>query len=134
MLITITKHISGEACFAVAVIEDSDNSVTIPILATGQPITSDYVTQLHKAISSDGCTAVPDFYKECCIIHDLAYRYKMSPWGTPMTKADADNGFRTCIQSRSKLGRCSPLSWVRYFGVAVFGKRAWKHATVHFVN
>lgn len=65
---------------------------------------------------SDGCTAVPDIHVECCWQHDIEWSGRMVD-GTPISRADANRRFRECIQSRSKLGRFSPMSWWRFGGV-----------------
>ena len=95
---------------------------TVPVLKVGEPLTAEYVMHLDKAISSDGCTGVSDFYRDCCVIHDLAYRGGIDPWGQPITRHQANINFRQCIQSRSTLGRFSPMSWIRWAGVEVFGR------------
>ena len=76
---------------------------------------------------SDGCTGVKDFYVRACFEHDWHYRYGVtfphqgSP-GEPISKVEADARFRQVMQWESRLGRFSPLSWVRWSGVALFGR------------
>ena len=111
----------SEPFFATTVIEVSGISKTIPILSPEQQITSDYIRTLNQAIESDGCTGVKDYYKDCCIIHDLGYRWHIDPWGRKVTRAEVDEAFRLCIQSRSKLGRFSPISWARWSVVRLIG-------------
>ena len=101
-------------------------ATTIPVLDAGQPLTKEYVKLLDSAIKSDGCTGVKDYYRDCCVIHDLAYRGAVDPWGVSITRAQADTNLRLCIQSKSRLGVFSPLSWVRYAGVSVFGRFFYK--------
>jgi hypothetical protein len=74
--------------------------------------------------SGAGCTAVPDFYKECCWEHDHAYRTGRTIEGAPISRKEADKWLRDCIQNRSKLGKFSPMSWWRWTGVRMFGR--WK--------
>lgn len=122
-LTTTTKSAAGIGLYsAVIVTEDSGISVTIPILSPGQPITSDYIKSLDSAINTDGCTGVRDFYRECCVIHDLGYRYRIDPWGRVIGRADVDAGLRACIQAKSWLGKLSPVSWIRWSGVRIFGR------------
>jgi hypothetical protein len=77
----------------------------------------DLVRAKAKELNSDGCTVVADIYVDCCFEHDLAYRTGLTVYGDPITRKEADVRFRKCIQSHSKLGKFSPLSWVRYAGV-----------------
>jgi hypothetical protein len=76
-----------------------------------------------QSVGSNGCTGVPDFYGSCCDVHDYAYRTGRS-WrdGAPVTRAQADAAFRDCIQSRSALGRLSPIAWVRWGAVRLLGR------------
>ena len=108
--------------FAVTVIEVSGISKTIPILSPEQRITFAYIKALNQAIKSDGCTGVKDYYKDCCIIHDLGYRWHIDPWGRKVTRAQVDEAFRLCIQDRSKLGKFSPISWARWSAVRLVGR------------
>ena len=98
-----------------------DTLIIIPVLPKETQITKPYLKALHDSTHSDGCTGVPDFYLDCCVIHDLAYKYGIDPWGQPVTRAEADAGLRKCIQQKSKLRWFSPMSWWRYAGVRLFG-------------
>lgn len=64
---------------------------------------------------SDHCTGVVDIYADCCLEHDIHYRCK------DISRRAADAAFRRCIQSKSKLGKLSPVSWFRWLGVRTFG-------------
>lgn len=66
-------------------------------------------------MTGDGCTGVPDFYKSCCDEHDEHYSTH------DITRSEADQRFRDCIQQQSKLGKLSPLSWWRWAAVRSFG-------------
>jgi hypothetical protein len=77
--------------------------------------------------NSDGCTGVKDIYVECCWEHDYHFRYAETLDGTPISFEEANKQFRKCIQSRSKLGRFSPLSWWRWVGVSLGGRVAWNN-------
>ena len=82
----------------------------------------DRVRGAADALGSDGCTGVADVYLDCCREHDIAYATGRTVEGAPVTRAEADAMFRRCIQSRSPLGRLSPLAWWRWLGVRVFGR------------
>lgn len=87
------------------------------------------IRNLAAALNSDGCTGVPELYHDCCLEHDIHYRLGIrlsGEIGTPISRADADARFRQCIQERSRLGRISPLSWIRWIGVRLFGMMAWR--------
>lgn len=78
----------------------------------------DTLTQKALAIHADGCTKVTQAFKPCCLLHDVL-------WSLCKTEDEfltADRLFRRCIQQRSRLGRFSPLSHIRYFGVRTFGR------------
>lgn len=69
-------------------------------------------------IATDGCTGVPDFYLNCCILHDWFYRTHRDLYGRPATKAYADRiGMKECIRRCSWLGRFSPMAWWRWWGL-----------------
>lgn len=100
-----------------------------------------WVENEAKAIESDGCTLVSELFHHCCSEHDLAYRLKKDPrkaylywikrcvnyWdlAKPITRAEADRRFRECMQSHSTFGKFSPVAWVRWAGVRMFGQGAW---------
>ena len=95
-----------------------------------------------KAINSDGCSWVSELYRPCCLQHDLSYYYAklpesaysyyiqdvVDPWeqATWASRLDADQGFKACIQKRSRIKKWSPLSWIRYAGVRLFGSGIWE--------
>lgn len=86
------------------------------------PATSPYWVIVRKAaaaLKSDGCTGVKDFYKDSCLEHDIHWRTGRTVFGVPITTAQANTRFRKVIQSRSRAGRFSPLSWIRWAGVSV---------------
>lgn len=94
-----------------------------------------------KRICSDGCSKVPDFYIECCWLHDLCYRLKVDPFrayalytqgvagywdlAPEIDQRTADKYLRDCIQKRSWFGKWSPMSWWRYGILRKFGSKAW---------
>jgi hypothetical protein len=73
------------------------------------------------ALGSDGCTMVTEMFVDCCYRHDIEYKTGRSIEGVPLSRREIDRRFRECIQSRSRLGRFSPVSWIRWSGVRVFG-------------
>lgn len=88
-------------------------------------LTQEDFDKIDQFIESDGCTGVPDFYRNGCVIHDWWYRTHRNLDGTPITEATADLGLKQYIQSKSPLGRFSIISWWYYKGVRLFGKKAW---------
>ncbi len=77
------------------------------------------VRRKARDLGSDGCTAVVDFYLDSCLEHDLHWRTGRTLHGHPISTAQANRRFRKVIQSRSRLGRFSPLAWVRWAGVSL---------------
>lgn len=100
-----------------------DNSV--PVLADGQPLTPEHIKKLNDIIKSDGCTGVADFFRDCCVVHDLGYRYGIDAYGNAVTRSQIDRNFRECMMKRSRFGRFSPMAWWRWAGVRIFGRRAF---------
>jgi hypothetical protein len=81
------------------------------------------VRTLAASLGSDGCTGVSELYHPCCELHDCLYRTGVS-WrdGTPVTRAHADQAFRQCMQQRSPFKAASPVAWLRWLGVRLFGR------------
>lgn len=79
-----------------------------------------------EELKSDGCTAVTQLLKICCLEHDIYYRTHRDLKGNPLTRGEADVKFRQCMQSRSRVGKGSPIAIVRWLGVKLFAKRAWR--------
>lgn len=85
-------------------------------------------------LRADGCTGVPEFHRDCCLEHDIAYRtgfdpraaFKSGEWLAPITRAEADARFRKCNQERSLMGRFSPMSWWRWAAVRLMARKAFK--------
>lgn len=75
----------------------------------------------YGVAETDGCTGVKDFYVDCCYLHDRAYRTGRGFDGEPISRREADARLRRCIQSRSRFGRLSPMSWWRWSAVRLFG-------------
>ena len=87
---------------------------------------SDYA-EIGEFVATDGCSGVPDFYLNCCIIHDFYYRTHRNLNATRITKGTADKRLRDCIMRGSVFRSLSPMAWWRYWGVRGFGKKAWFH-------
>ena len=88
---------------------------------------------------TDGCSGVPEFHQHACFAHDWCYRRGTKPTldaagllvdGTLVTRAEADEAFRVCIQESSKLGKFSPMSWWRWVGVRAGGWWGWSKRNV----
>lgn len=77
---------------------------------------------------SDGCTLVTQLYQDCCFEHDRAYSQHKDMWGDPITRGEADAEFRRCIQRRSFMGRFSPISYLRWFGLRIGGWFSWSRS------
>lgn len=95
--------------------------VGIPLLPPSSPLTPAYLSSLEIALKSDGCTLVSEVFHSACVVHDLGYKWGIDPWGKELSRREIDRNFRKQIQSMSKLGVFSPVSWVRWAGVRVFG-------------
>ena len=87
------------------------------------------VRQRAFELGSDGCTCVSELFKESCLEHDIHWRTSKTIDGHDITTAQANTRFRLVIQSRSRFGRFSPISWIRYAGVSL-GGRFLKHESV----
>lgn len=88
-------------------------------------LTDSDFAEIGVFIATDGCSGVPDFYLDCCIIHDWWYRTHRNLDGSSITRAEADKRLMKCIQADSWFGKFSPMAWWRYWGVQKFGKKAW---------
>lgn len=86
------------------------------------------VRAIAKALESDGCSCVPDFYLDACLEHDIHYRTHKTVYGDPITKEQADQLLKKRIQESSFLGRLSPMAQWRYAAVSWFGDHAWHEA------
>ena len=87
----------------------------------------DAVEKWAHDFQSDGCTGVKDIYIKACWEHDFHCRYAVTMFGEPITLSETNTRFRQVIQMLSKLRWFSPISWVRYTGVSVFGPRIWSN-------
>lgn len=115
---------------SIKILDKSGKEWEIPVLEPEQEIDKHYLEALNNSISSDGCTDVPDFHSKCCcIIHDLGYRFKIDPWGNPVSRRTVDANLRKCMESKSQLGKFSPFAWTYWLGVRSFGRFFYKPKT-----
>lgn len=96
-------------------------------LSTTDPakFTKEDYAAIEEYIQSDGCTLVPDFYREVCIEHDFYYETHRDFSGRYISRAEADRRLRERKQQFSKLGKASPMSWWRWAGVRLAGWIFW---------
>ena len=104
----------------------------IPILRAGKKPCKKYVYALEMSLKSDGCSGVTEVFHECCVLHDLSYRLGIDCYGHPVNRLEADINFRKCMQSKSRFGRFSPISWWRYYAVRLFGHKHYPTTTPDF--
>lgn len=79
-----------------------------------------------KSVGSDGCSwPATQVHQVCCWGHDYAYFSGKTPRGVPVTKAEADQLFRDCLQRHSSFRWLSPMSWWRWLAVSWFGQGVW---------
>ena len=83
------------------------------------------IADIGLFIATDGCSGVPDFYLDCCIIHDWFYATHRDFNGNPKTKVFADKVLKACIKKESWFGRFSPMAWWRWQGVKHLAKKPW---------
>ncbi|HXI13458.1 MAG TPA: hypothetical protein VNM92_12570 [Thermoanaerobaculia bacterium] len=81
----------------------------------------EWVEDTAASLGSDGCTGVGAMYRFCCLEHDIFWRTGVMRDGTPITEAEANARFRSCIQRHSPFGWWSPLAWIRWLGVRFGG-------------
>lgn len=79
------------------------------------------VRHVARQLGSDGCTGVKDWYLDSCFEHDIHWRLGQTIDGYLISIAEANTRLRLVIQSRSRFGVLSPLSWGRYVGTSIFG-------------
>ena len=75
-----------------------------------------------KALGADGCSGPAiEWYRDCCLEHDVHYRTGRRLDGTAISRREADAVFRRCMQERSPLKKWSPLAAWRWVAVRLFG-------------
>mgnify|MGYP001333882545 FL=1 len=82
--------------------------------------------KIGEFVASDGCSGVPDFYLNGCIIHDFYYRTHRNLDGSPITKKEADLVLREYDHQHSVLSHASIIGNLWYLGVRWFGRKAWE--------
>ena len=86
----------------------------------------DAVRRKAMALQSDGCSGPTlPIYVQCCFQHDIAYRTHCDEHGAPITRKQADQRFRACMEHFSILGDHSLIAEWRYWAVRLFGWWAW---------
>lgn len=89
----------------------------------------DRVKLVAEKLNADGCSGVPDlWFRLCCYDHDICYRTGKTAEDEPITRWEADKRFRQCMTTVSPVGRASPVSWLYWVGVRIFGGAAWNRA------
>ena len=83
------------------------------------------IEAISEFIESDGCSGVPEFYHEACVVHDWYFRTHRDFDGSPISFEEANRRFKELIQKKSKFGWFSPMAQWRYLAVALFGEKAW---------
>ena len=92
---------------------------TLSVVPPRNDVYWDAIRRWAADLNSDGCTAVKDWYLDACLEHDCHWRTAKTLWGDTITTKQANERFRAVMQSRSRLGRYSPVSWVRWVGVTI---------------
>ena len=92
-----------------------------------------YWSDVHlfaDAVEADGCTGVADLFVWSCLEHDVFYRTHKFIGGGDITKVQADYILRIRIQQVHMSFLKWPISWIRWFGIAVLFKnvseKAWR--------
>ena len=75
---------------------------------------------------ADGCTMATGAFVNCCLEHDFHYAHGHTLDGQPITRAEADERFRACMQRHSWLGWWSPMAWIRWSAVRLAGGRHYR--------
>lgn len=99
-----------------------------------QKVKADYwqlVRDKADALGTDGCTMAGPAFRDCCRRHDLEYRLGRTLSGKFLTRKMADQRFLACMQSRSMLGWYSPIAWLRYAAVRLFGAKHFRSHDGH---
>ena len=81
-----------------------------------------------EALDSDGCSGVPDTFAWACLEHDCFYRRHKHIGGEDISKSQADYVLRRRVQQTQMSLLKWPISWIRWFGVAILFRRASQRA------
>lgn len=76
-------------------------------------------------VRSDGCTGAPQWRRRACVEHDFYFRTRHDFAGRVIGFEEANKRFRARDQKLSLFGFLSPLAWIRWLGVTLFGSKAW---------
>lgn len=95
--------------------------------AWNKPYWNDIHT-LAITLKSDGCSCVPDTFIWSCLEHDCHYRTHRFINGGAITKDEADYCLRVRVQQTQMSVLKWPVSWMRWFGVAILFKRESQEA------
>mgnify|MGYP001579824009 FL=1 len=106
------------------------------------PLYWEFVREEAAKIGSDGCSVVSELFHDACLQHDLAYWYAKDPksayaemllgiedcWveADPITRKEADAQFKQAIRAKSAFGKWSFIALVRWAGVRLGGRWAWR--------
>jgi len=89
-------------------------------------------------LKSDGCTGVPDTFLYSCKEHDIHTRTHCTVYGEQITFDQAAYCIRRRVQQGSSLGLLSPISWLRWFGVAALfrwkAQEAWEEGPTKYLR
>lgn len=74
-----------------------------------------------KALGSDGCTAVSEWNRDCCLLHDVMVRTEQDMDGNHVTNDEANVLFWECNRQRAflRLSFLDPRSLGRFVGVGI---------------
>ena len=89
----------------------------------------DRVKALAWALKGDGCSGgAPDLnYRPCCDEHDIHYRTGMTVDGERITRKEADERFRKCMQERGLVPILGThiVPFFYWAAVRLFGEDSW---------
>ena len=86
------------------------------------------IRALATNLDADGCSGVPDTFVWSCLEHDVHYRTHKFVYGAVITKREADYILRRRVQQTQMSILKWPISWIRWFGVAVIFRRVSQDA------
>lgn len=74
----------------------------------------------------DGCSMALGVHPDCCLEHDMHYRTGHTLDGVIISRREADERFRACMQRNSWFGWFSPMAWIRWSAVRLFGGSSYR--------
>lgn len=81
--------------------------------------------RIEQFVKSDGCTGVPEFYHNGCVLHDWCFRTHLNFYGNDITFDESNELLHDYICSKSWLGRFSPMAHWRWLAVKHLAERPW---------